>query len=237
MTKPQLKQQRLEVPAQSPNRRTKKKQRGSELSENTDDIDDKMVAVDPKVLFTGIGAEVQSLFQQPNDERWRKLPVQVKDKAKPYTLTSRFVPKAEATDGISCHNDFAGAARLYLFCHQIQTSTPTKTASDIQVVQWKQFFLEVLSGPTTLIGKTKLQKGESRRRETVQFMTNLCHSDPLLLFATRLRKGLRHYRITILERYGQQPSQYWEAIILSRQRKHQRNHRPKRPFPSTCLRR
>jgi hypothetical protein len=145
MTEPQLKQQRLEVQSQSPNRRTKKKQRGADSDEKTEVIEDEMEETGPKVLFTGIGAEVQSLYQKPNDERWRKLPAPTKDKAKAYTMMSRFVPKSEATDGISCHDDFAGTACLYLSCHQIQTSTPTKTASDIQVVQWKQFFVEILS--------------------------------------------------------------------------------------------
>ena len=149
-----------------------------------------MEETDPKALFTGIGVEVQLLYQKPNDERWRKLPAQTKDKARAYTMVSRFVPQSEATDGISCHDDFAGTARLYLSSHQIQTSTPTRMASDIPVVQWKQFFVEVLSGPTTLIGKTKLPKGDTKRKETIQFMTNLSHSDPLLLFADSTKEGV-----------------------------------------------
>ena len=59
------------------------------MDEKMEVIEDKMEETGPKVLFTGIGAEVQSLYQKPNDERWRKLPAQTKDKAKAY----RFVPK------------------------------------------------------------------------------------------------------------------------------------------------
>jgi hypothetical protein len=68
--------------------------------------------------------------------------------------------------------------------------TPTQTAQTISVIQWKQFFIKILSGPTTLIGNTKLQKGDAKRKATMQFMTNLCHSDPLQLFSDSTKQGI-----------------------------------------------
>jgi hypothetical protein len=85
MAKPQLKQQQLEKQASSPNQRTKKKQRGTERDETMEDVGAELTRIAPKALFPGISADVTTLFQKPNNERWRKLPSTIKDKATAYT--------------------------------------------------------------------------------------------------------------------------------------------------------
>ena len=189
MTKSQLKQQRLEVPTQSPNRRTKKKQKGGDNDTKMDEDEEETNETTQKVSFTNKGEEVFSLFKKPNDDRWKKLPAPVKEVAKAYPLSSRFVPASESLDGVSCHDDFAATARLYIVCHQIETTTPTQAANSITVAQWKTFFEQVLAGPATLIGKTKLQKGDQKRRAATQFLTNLSYSDPKDLFGDSIQEG------------------------------------------------
>ena len=78
-----------------------------------EEIEEESEEIEPTKLFPDVRVEVTLLFKQPNNERWKKLSSQAKKDAKAYTLTSRFVPASEAVDGISCHDDFAGTARLY----------------------------------------------------------------------------------------------------------------------------
>ena len=78
-----------------------------------------------------------------------------KEKAKDYSLSSRFILASETVDDISCHHAFADTAQLYITCHQIKTMTPTQAANDIAVVQWKTLYEQILVGPTTPFRKQK----------------------------------------------------------------------------------
>jgi hypothetical protein len=189
MMKTNLKQQRLAAMDASHNRRDKKKSKGSDEDEKMEDIAEETTNLEPKELFGGTGSDVTTLFKKPDNERWKKLLPQVKQNAKAYSLSSRFVPKSEASDGISCHDDFAGTAKFYMTCHQVETSTSTQAANAITVDQWTVFFKQLTSGPVLPVGKTKLPKNDPRRRAAVQFFTNLCHLDPTKLFADSIKEG------------------------------------------------
>jgi hypothetical protein len=183
MTKLKQKQQRITTPPESPNRRDKKKQKPIDDDEKMEEIEEEMLTTDPKTTFPGIGAAAILLYKNPDADRWKKLNPQTKRDAKAYPLTSRFVPASESSDGISCHDDFAGAAKLYMVCNQIETTIPTQTANAITVDQWAIFLDELTSGPTTPVGKTKIAKHDNRRKAVVQFFTNLSLSDPTKLFS------------------------------------------------------
>jgi hypothetical protein len=78
MTKKQMKQQRLTVQAESPNRRDKKKQKGTEEDEKMNEIEEELTETGQKAVFREPLAEAKLLFRKPEDERWRKLGPQIK---------------------------------------------------------------------------------------------------------------------------------------------------------------
>jgi hypothetical protein len=79
MSKNILKQQWLPAQAESPNRRNKKKQRGTDNDEKMEEIEEETGEIEPMKLFPDVGVEVMLLFKEPNNERMEEAAIPDKE--------------------------------------------------------------------------------------------------------------------------------------------------------------